>query len=125
MRRGNVANTLISRGRGVPSRAAQTGRKRQKACHLQFPAVPLRVRGSVSSQTAPDGSRDLYKVERMMALSELSRTPDLVIPIEGHAFKSLKTIFIIVDSGMAIRNILRTDVFRVLRTCGNLRIVIF
>ena len=38
---------------------------------------------------------------------------------------SLKTIFIIVDSGMAIRNILRTDLYRGLRTCKNLRIVIF
>src|SRR5262245_8508962 len=42
-----------------------------------------------------------------------------------HAFQTLKTIFIIVDSGMAIRNILRTDVYKVLRACKNLRIVIF
>lgn len=49
----------------------------------------------------------------------------LVSTVEGHTFRSLKTIFIVVDSGMAIRNILRTDVYRVLRACQNLRIVIF
>lgn len=49
----------------------------------------------------------------------------LSVPSEGHAFKSLRTIFIIVDSGMAIRNILRTDVYRILKSCRNLRIVIF
>jgi hypothetical protein len=43
----------------------------------------------------------------------------------GHAFATLKTIFIVVDSGMAIRNILRTDVYKVLRACKNLRVVIF
>jgi hypothetical protein len=45
--------------------------------------------------------------------------------VPEHVFKTLKTIFIIVDSGMAIRNILRTDVYKVLRSCQNLRIVIF
>src|SRR5262245_23786612 len=50
------------------------------------------------------------------------RDPALVL---GHSFESLKTIFIIVDSGMAIRNILRTDVYRILRASKNLRIVIF
>src|SRR5262245_25945548 len=44
---------------------------------------------------------------------------------EAYVFTSLKTIFIIVDSGMAIRNILRTDVYRILKACKNLRIVIF
>ena len=46
--------------------------------------------------------------------------------VEGAVkFSSPKTIFIIVDSGMAIRNILRTEVLSVLKSCGNLRIVIF
>jgi len=43
----------------------------------------------------------------------------------GYEFESLKTIFIVVDSGMSIRNILRTDVYKVLRACKNLRVVIF
>lgn len=43
----------------------------------------------------------------------------------GYEFPSLKTIFIVVDSGMSIRNILRTNVYKVLRACKNLRIVIF
>lgn len=43
----------------------------------------------------------------------------------GFAFDRPKTIFLIVDSGMAIRNILRTDAYKVLRACSNLRIVIF
>jgi hypothetical protein len=43
----------------------------------------------------------------------------------ARAFEKLKTIFLIVDSGMAIRNIVRTDAFAVLRACSNLRIVIF
>jgi hypothetical protein len=38
---------------------------------------------------------------------------------------SPKTLFIVLDSGTAIRNILRTDVINVLRSCGNLRIVVF
>ncbi len=37
----------------------------------------------------------------------------------------MKTIFIILDSGAAIRNILRTDVFRILKSQKDLRIVIF
>lgn len=45
--------------------------------------------------------------------------------LEGYAFDQMKTLFIVVDSGMAIRNILRTDVYKVLRACKNLRIVIF
>ncbi|HEX7861505.1 MAG TPA: CDP-glycerol glycerophosphotransferase family protein [Verrucomicrobiae bacterium] len=45
--------------------------------------------------------------------------------IRGHNFDRLKTIFIVVDSGISIRNILRTDVYKVLRACKNLRIVIF
>jgi hypothetical protein len=36
-----------------------------------------------------------------------------------------KTLFIIVDSGLSIRNILRTNVFKILRSTPNLRIVIF
>jgi hypothetical protein len=36
-----------------------------------------------------------------------------------------KTLFIVLDSGTAIRNILRTDVIQVLRNCENLRIVVF
>jgi hypothetical protein len=36
-----------------------------------------------------------------------------------------KTMFIVLDAGTAIRNILRTDVLRVLRECDWLRIVIF
>ena len=36
-----------------------------------------------------------------------------------------KTLFILLDSGTAIRNILRTDIFHVLRKQSNLRIVIF
>ncbi|MGZ8900327.1 MAG: hypothetical protein ACXW3Z_09555, partial [Limisphaerales bacterium] len=51
--------------------------------------------------------------------------PQSPLPFEGHTFPALKTIFIIVDSGMAIRNILRTDLYRGLRACKNLRIVIF
>jgi hypothetical protein len=43
----------------------------------------------------------------------------------GFAFDRLKTIFIIADSGMGIRNILRTNVYKALRFCENLRIVIF
>ena len=54
-----------------------------------------------------------------------SNTQIGVAPLQGHAFETLKTIFIIVDSGMAIRNILRTDLYRGLRACRNLRIVIF
>lgn len=49
-------------------------------------------------------------------------TPDLP---EELRLTSPKTIFLIVDSGVAIRNILRTDAFKVLRACPNLRIVIF
>jgi hypothetical protein len=37
----------------------------------------------------------------------------------------LKTLFIIVDSGLSIRNILRTNVFKILRRTPDLRIVIF
>ena len=44
---------------------------------------------------------------------------------ESLRLSSPTTIFIIVDSGMAIRNILRTDAFKVLKNCPNLRIVIF
>lgn len=44
---------------------------------------------------------------------------------QGYDFDRLKTIFIVVDSGMSIRNILRTDVYKVLRACKNLRVVIF
>ncbi|MGZ8937940.1 MAG: hypothetical protein ACXW32_01885 [Limisphaerales bacterium] len=46
-------------------------------------------------------------------------------PIQGYDFDSLKTIFIVVDSGMSIRNILRTNAYKVLRACKNLRVVIF
>ena len=52
-------------------------------------------------------------------------TPPVSVAEPGHIFKTLKTIFIIVDSGMAIRNILRTDVFAILKRCRNLKIVIF
>lgn len=37
----------------------------------------------------------------------------------------MKTIFIILDTGTAIRNILRTDIFKVLKEQNNLKIVIF
>ena len=37
----------------------------------------------------------------------------------------MKTIFIILDSGSAIRNILRTDVFKILKTYSGVKIVIF
>lgn len=47
------------------------------------------------------------------------------LPFQGHNFATPKTMFIIVDSGMAIRNIIRTDLYRGLRACRNLRIVIF
>src|SRR6185436_3111565 len=36
-----------------------------------------------------------------------------------------KTLFIVLVSWTAIRNILRTDVIQVLRNCENLRIVVF
>ena len=49
----------------------------------------------------------------------------LTLPFQGHNFATPRTMFIIVDSGMAIRNILRTDLYRGLRDCKNLRIVIF
>jgi hypothetical protein len=45
--------------------------------------------------------------------------------VHGYDFDQLKTIFIVVDSGMSIRNILRTDAYKVLRACKNLRVVIF
>jgi len=41
------------------------------------------------------------------------------------AIQTMKSIFIILDSGSAIRNILRTDVFKILKTDSNLKIVIF
>lgn len=56
---------------------------------------------------------------------ESTKNADSDRAFEGHVFDRMKTIFIVVDSGMAIRNILRTDVYKVLRACKNLRVVIF
>src|SRR5436190_10009478 len=62
----------------------------------------------------------------MIALQETEAQVVANPPLpEKYVFNTLKTIFIIVDAGMAIRNILRTDVFKTLKACKNLRIVIF
>src|SRR4051812_32193109 len=50
---------------------------------------------------------------------------DSSVSMGAHLFAALNTLFLIVDSGMAIRDIPRTDVYRVLKSCRNLRIFIF
>ena len=59
------------------------------------------------------------------AIIPADSTSQISLPFAGRTFATPRTMFIIVDSGMAIRNIIRTDLYRGLRACKNLRVVIF
>src|SRR5205809_530614 len=70
----------------------------------------------------------------MQSYGNCTTVPELKSPVEFREAVSKsqkirlpgpKTLFIVLDSGTAIRNILRTDVIQVLRNCENLRIVVF
>src|SRR3954468_17434196 len=63
-------------------------------------------------------------MEQTAAIPSESR-PVVTNAARLHARTFKKTLFIILDAGTAIRNILRTDVFRVLKEQPWLRTVIF